>query len=195
MKTSSRGFTLIELLVVIAIIGLLASVVLASVNVARAKARDAKRLADLHEIEKALQFYYDDHGVYPPVTYDSGSLAGWEVSTRGNFLETLAPSYISQVPIDPLNKDMGTIDMFFSPRPDDGNFFYMYYNYGSGSVYGCPWSSAMAVVGFRAMEEMDAANLPKARCGPQDPPCPRGGIPNVCRDWSTEFDYSVFLVP
>ncbi len=49
-----RGFTLIELLVVIAIIGLLASVVLASLNTARQKGRDARRLSDLKEIANAV---------------------------------------------------------------------------------------------------------------------------------------------
>lgn len=61
---TKNGFTLIELLVVVAIIGLLASVVLASLNSARAKARDARRKSDLREIEKALEFDYDKRGAY-----------------------------------------------------------------------------------------------------------------------------------
>ena len=63
--TKQKGFTLIELLVVIAIIGLLASIVMVSLNSARGKARDAKRLADLRQIKNALELYMQDNNSYP----------------------------------------------------------------------------------------------------------------------------------
>lgn len=50
----SRGFTLIELLVVIAIIGLLASIILASLNTAQQKGRDATRVSDMQEMANAI---------------------------------------------------------------------------------------------------------------------------------------------
>ena len=65
MQKTSRGFTLIELLVVIAIIGILSSVVLASLNTARSKARDARRVADLKQLQLALELYYDANRNYP----------------------------------------------------------------------------------------------------------------------------------
>ena len=60
-----RGFTLIELLVVIAIIGILSATVLVSLNSARAKAKDASRMATAQQIAKAVELYYHDHGKYP----------------------------------------------------------------------------------------------------------------------------------
>lgn len=64
-KALDRGFTLIELLVVIAIISLLASIVLASLNSARQKARNARRVADLKQISTALELYFDSSNAYP----------------------------------------------------------------------------------------------------------------------------------
>lgn len=70
------GFTLIEFLVVISIIGLLASIVMASLNSVRAKGRDAKRIADLHQIGRALELYYDTQGQYPPDAVSCDTSAG-----------------------------------------------------------------------------------------------------------------------
>ena len=61
-KTLNRGFTLIELLVVIAIIGILASVVLASLNSARAKGSDAAIKSSINNARAQAEIYYDSNG-------------------------------------------------------------------------------------------------------------------------------------
>lgn len=61
MQTKSRGFTLIELLVVIAIIGILASVVLASLNSARAKGSDAAIKSSINNARAQAEIYYDSN--------------------------------------------------------------------------------------------------------------------------------------
>ena len=60
-KTHTRGFTLIELLVVIAIIGILASVVLASLNSARDKGADAAIKSNLNNARAQAELYYDSN--------------------------------------------------------------------------------------------------------------------------------------
>lgn len=84
-KTLKRGFTLIELLVVIAIIGILASVVLASLNSARDKGADAAAKASLNNARAQAELYYDDNdasgnsygGVCDAAaTADPGGIAG-----------------------------------------------------------------------------------------------------------------------
>jgi len=61
---NKKGFTLIELLVVIAIIGILASVVLGSLNTAREKAADAAIKSNLTNIRAAASLWYDDNNAY-----------------------------------------------------------------------------------------------------------------------------------
>lgn len=64
-KRKVRGFTLIELLVVISIIGMISSVVMASLNNGRIRSRDAARVAQLKQVEIALALYFEDYKTYP----------------------------------------------------------------------------------------------------------------------------------
>lgn len=91
-----RGFTLIELLVVIAIIGILASIVLVSLNNARSKARDVKRVADIRQLQLALEGFYDDTQTYP-----GGDGAATTCSGIAATLTALVPNYIAALPLDP----------------------------------------------------------------------------------------------
>lgn len=66
-QTLNKGFTLIELLVVIAIIGILASVVLASLNSARDKGADAAIKSNLNNARAQAELFYDTNGNYTNV--------------------------------------------------------------------------------------------------------------------------------
>ncbi len=73
-NTFKRGFTLIELLVVIAIIGILASVVLASLNSARDKGADAATKTNLANARAQAELFYDNNGrVYTGVCATTGT--------------------------------------------------------------------------------------------------------------------------
>lgn len=73
MKTKKPAFTLIELLVVIAIIGILATLGVVALQSARKNARDAKRIADIKQIQTALELYFNNTGQYPSTsTFASG---------------------------------------------------------------------------------------------------------------------------
>ena len=91
-----KAFTLIELLIVIAILGLLASIVLVGLGGARAKARDARRIADLRQVQNALEIYYASKGNYPA--------GDWAGMTGNADWSSLGVTKFSQ---DPLNGSGG----------------------------------------------------------------------------------------
>lgn len=113
----NRGFTLLELLVVVAIIGLLSAIVISSLEGFRMKARDAKRIADLQSIRKALELYYAAYGTYPLE-------GGWYNSSdfSWNYLATALQSFISPLPKDPINN-------LSNPWGNKGRHSYAYIHY------------------------------------------------------------------
>ncbi|MFH1713446.1 MAG: type II secretion system protein [Candidatus Jacksonbacteria bacterium] len=90
---SQAGFTLIELLVVIGIIAVLATIGTVSFGSASAKARDAKRSADIRTIQSGLEIYNSDKGYYP--MYIAAQIA-WTPFLQSIGVSTIAPPQTSE---------------------------------------------------------------------------------------------------
>ena len=112
--TNKKGFTLIELLVVIAIIGLISILAVVSLNNSRARSRDAKRVADMRQVQTALALYFYDEGEYPDETADLvlGSTSAIKLcdEAAGGFVASgtsCTTTYMGLVPIDPEPNDVG----------------------------------------------------------------------------------------
>ena len=120
MHQARKGFTLIELLVVIAIIGLLSTVVLAGLNTARERARDARKRADFRQISTALTLYYDKYNAMPPNPVTAEVCDGGPRQAQYDQLmgTLVSEGFLSQIPRTP------------------GGGSYCYYNYGPNTTMG-----------------------------------------------------------
>lgn len=164
-KKREKGFTLIELLVVVAIISLLSSVVLASLNSARMKARDAKRLSDMHQIQLALDLYYSKYGTYPNPSSEA-VCGGWDSSADGIFIPGLE------------TEGLLATSAIKDPSINISCYNYRYYRYGpQGSC-----TSPFYVLGINDMET-------SANPYPSSPGWSCTGV--GARNWQAEFDWVV----
>jgi prepilin-type N-terminal cleavage/methylation domain-containing protein len=112
---NKRGFTLIELLVVISIIGILSSIILGSVNIARVKGMDAKIEADMYNVRLALMLYHDSTGHMP-----GNKTSGGYCNDHSDFLsELVTGGYLPK-----------------SVQAPFSGVYYCYYDYGAGNPIG-----------------------------------------------------------
>ena len=109
---TGAGFTLIELLVVISIIGLLASVVLVSLNSARGKARNTKRLGDIRQLVTAFNLALDSNGSVPDIAGSDACIAvvcgggPWTGIVANAAIDNFFAPYIKK-PTDPQDNTRG----------------------------------------------------------------------------------------
>ncbi len=132
LNKKGAGFTLIELLVVIAIIGLLSTLAVVALNSARAKARDAKRVADIKQIQTALELYFNDAGGYPIQSGTLGSATEAVLCWRGDgtactdgttcgfvAAATDCPSGTTYMGLVPLNPEPNGADYVYNSAASD----------------------------------------------------------------------------
>jgi prepilin-type N-terminal cleavage/methylation domain-containing protein len=163
-KILTEGFTLIELLVVISIVGLLASIILVAVNQSRSQARDAARVEDLEQLQKAIEEYNLDNSFYPQCnvssnnTSDCATAPSWIWVLTGNPNQMAAsssfpiyPTYVATIPNDPINVLPYSFYYLRGWRIIDGNC-----SEAPGST--CTYSAGPPVVGCIAEAPTSGSN-------------------------------------
>jgi len=142
-KVRQSGFTLVEILVVVSILGLLSTLTMVSLNTARMKTRDTVRVADMEQLEAALDIYYNDNKTYPvcqsshwnSAREDRGAIFTDDVYTNCYLglkavLVDSSPAYWSNMAMDPLNIDnkFATNDTYAYRYISNGEEYAVVYN-------------------------------------------------------------------
>lgn len=148
-RSRRSGFSLIELVVVILIMTVLAGVVVPRVLEHQKSARDARRLADAKALQKIIEQYYMEKGVFP-------GTRSWNRSTdaTGFINELVEEGYLAEPVQDPIN---------------DRTYHYRYRTFRAGA-HGCVGQTDFYVLGIRNFESSDfaAENPGYFRCANKD---------------------------
>ena len=150
--TNKKGFTLIELLVVIAIIGLLSTLAVVSLNNARGKARDARRVSDVKAIQTAIELYKADSN---DVISDIVTAIDWAA------IETeLAPYLQGGLPADPGTGTYTICRAEDDAAPGTNSYFVHAVLENNPPSAGLAAATGWAVDGSDCMDQVDASVLP-----------------------------------
>lgn len=119
---AEKGITLIELLIVSGVIAVLVTGVVVIINPLQkiGQANDSKRKADIAQLQRALEIYYQDNGQYPAST-------GSNSITDANWGDPWQP-YMAVVPKDPSN---GQNYVYYTPTTGTCNNYQCYYIYAN----------------------------------------------------------------
>lgn len=157
---NNRGFTIIEIIVVIAIIAVLSGIVIANINLYRMRARDVRKIADLKNIQAALQLFYAEKG-HMPGNYTFHAMTGaCEGGGEGDADATAYNKSMQEL------VDAGLLGNI--PRSPGGGV-YCYFDYGSTKE---EFWADLSTVGALLKTTLEAA------------PDTTTGIPPSCRPWS-----------
>ncbi|MFA5159875.1 MAG: FISUMP domain-containing protein [Candidatus Omnitrophota bacterium] len=141
---NKSAFTLVELLVVIAIIGILTTIAVVALNNARAKARDAKRVADIKQVQTALELFFNDNNRYPTAAeFNSGSL--FSTSSLGT------TTYMAAIPNTPGPADGNCdaqYDQYIYSASDNGATYNLSFCLGGATGSLAAGGSCATVAGF-----------------------------------------------
>ena len=115
-KINKKAFTLVELLVVIAVIAIIATLAVIALQQARSRARDSKRIADVKQVQTALELFFNEQGRYPTVDeWNSGSL----ITSTSQILMQDIP--VAPYPADG-SCDSTTNNFYYQPNGDYSNY-------------------------------------------------------------------------